>query len=86
MPIGVWNVTASFAGFAPETRHGVVLEIGRTTHLEFALAVGGSSEQATVESAAPLLQTATAEISDVIDNLQVVEIPLNGRQFSRSRN
>jgi len=81
MPIGVWNVTVSFAGFAPETRHGVVLEIGRTTHLEFALAVGGLSEQVTVESGAPLLQTGTAEISDVIDNRQVVEIPLNGRQF-----
>lgn len=29
----------------------------------------------------PLLQTGSAEISDVIENQQVVQLPLNGRNF-----
>ena len=34
-----------------------------------------------MSAAAPLLQTTTAEISDVIDTREVEQIPLNGRQF-----
>jgi carboxypeptidase family protein len=77
--IGVWDVTASLAGFAPQTQRGISLEVGRTLNLEFTLGVEGVAEQVTVESTVPLLQTATAEISDVIENREVVEIPLNGR-------
>src|SRR6185503_7202853 len=33
------------------------------------------------QSTAPLLQTTTAEISDVIENREVVQLPLNGRNF-----
>ena len=40
-----------------------------------------SHEQVTVEATAPLLQTANAEISDVIENREVVQMPLNGRNF-----
>ena len=35
----------------------------------------------TVTAEVPLLQTMTAEISDVIENREVEQIPLNGRQF-----
>ena len=41
----------------------------------------GVAEQVVVDAAAPLLQTATAEISDVIENREVVQLPLNGRNF-----
>src|SRR6185503_8968066 len=33
------------------------------------------------QSTAPLLQTTTAEISDVIENREVMQLPINGRQF-----
>ena len=45
------------------------------------LQVGALSEEVTVSAGAPMLQAANAEISDVIDNRAVVEIPLNGRNF-----
>ena len=78
--IGQWEVTATLSGFAPETR-AIVLEIGRTLTLEFSLGLEGLSQQVTVEATAPLLQTGNAEISDVIGNLEVVQMPLNGRNF-----
>ena len=79
--IGLWDIAASLAGFATETRRGVVLEIGRTLSLEFTLGVQGVSERVIVQMTSPLLQSTTAEISDVIENREVVQLPLNGRNF-----
>ena len=81
MRTGQWDIIASQPGFAQQTQHGVVIEIGRTLHLEFTLKVGSVAEEITVAAAAPLLQTTTAEISDVIENREVLQLPLNGRHF-----
>jgi hypothetical protein len=78
---GRWSITASLAGFASATRDGVVLELGRSLALDFQLAVGGVTEDVTVSIDPALLQTTTAEISDVIENQRVVQFPLNGRNF-----
>jgi hypothetical protein len=78
--IGQWELTVSMSGFAPEKRT-IGLEIGRTLTLDFSLRLEGLSEDVTVQAEAPLLQTATAEISDVIGNREVVQMPLNGRNF-----
>ncbi len=78
--IGEWEVTAVLSGFAPQAQK-VALSIGGTLSLEFTLGLEGLAEEVTVESRAPLLQATTAEISDVIENREVVQIPLNGRNF-----
>jgi len=78
--IGQWDVTAALTGFAGQTRT-IVLEIGRVVNLEFTLGVEGVEEQVIVQSSVPVLQATTAEISDVIANREVVQIPINGRNF-----
>ena len=81
LPLGAWEITAELPGFRRVVRSGVALEIGRTLDLDFALELGALSEEVTVTADAPLLQTTSAEISDVIANREVEQIPLNGRQF-----
>jgi hypothetical protein len=78
--IGAWTVEARLTGLAPQT-HRIVLEVGRTLALEFSLSVQGLTEQVEVQRTLPLLQVTTAEISDVIENREVVQLPLNGRNF-----
>jgi hypothetical protein len=78
---GRWAITASLTGFAPVTRDGIVLELGRVLTVDFQLAVGAVTESVTVSIDPALLQTTTAEISDVIDNRRVEQFPLNGRNF-----
>src|SRR5262245_31022832 len=46
--VGQWDVSATLSGFAPQTSKGVLLEIGRTVTMEFALGVQGLSEEVTV--------------------------------------
>ena len=78
---GRWNLTASLSGFAPATREGIVLELGRSLSVDFHLALGTVTESVTVSVDPTLLQTTSAEISDVIENQRVLQIPLNGRNF-----
>src|SRR5262249_39454318 len=49
--------------------------------IDFELPVGSASESVTVASGAPLLATADAAVSTLIDNRFVENMPLNGRSF-----
>jgi hypothetical protein len=78
--IGAWEVTIALSGFASQTQK-VVVEIGRNLQINFTLGLQGLAQQVTVEATTPLLQATSAEISDVIENREVVQLPLNGRNF-----
>jgi hypothetical protein len=79
--VGVYRITVHLDGFQWLVRESVLVRLGQALTLDFTLAVGGLTEEIRVSTEAPLLQAANAEISDVITNQQVVEIPLNGRNF-----
>jgi hypothetical protein len=79
--VGAYVVTIDLPGFQRIVRDDVIVQLGQTVNLEFSLAVAGLSEEIRVTASVPLLQTANAEISDVIENREVVQLPLNGRQF-----
>jgi hypothetical protein len=79
--VGTHTVTVEMPGFKRLVRADVVGRLGERLQLEFVLEVGGVTEAVTVSGAAAMLQVTTAEISDVIDNEQIVQIPLNGRDF-----
>jgi len=82
LPVGEYVVTVEAPGFRRVNRSGVVVELGKTVRLDFQIEVGPATEEITViEETAPLLQTANAEVSDVIENARIVNLPLNGRQF-----
>ena len=81
LPIGNWEVAAELPGFSRSVQDGVTLQIGQTLDLRLRLELGQLTEEVTVQAAVPLLQSTNAEISDVIDNREVEQIPLNGRQF-----
>ena len=78
LPVGEYSISVVMPGFGSVTRTGIALAIGRTLELEFTLDIGFTEE---VTVSAPPLQVTDAEISDVIDNLEIVTIPLSGRQF-----
>src|SRR5262245_43000702 len=77
---GSYNITADLSGFRRVIRSGLTLRLGQTLAIDFELEPGGVSEDVVVTGDPPLLRT-NAEISDVIENRQVVQIPLNGRNF-----
>jgi hypothetical protein len=81
LPIGEYAVTAEFPGFQAEVRRGVVLEVGDRARIDFALQVGEVTQFVEVTADAPLVQSETATVGQVVDNDMIVELPLNGRNY-----
>jgi hypothetical protein len=76
---GPYTVIVEAGGFKKEERPGLVLEVNQSARIALTLQVGSSSETVSVTSAAPLLETSTAEMGSVIDNRSIVNLPLNQR-------
>ena len=81
LPVGEYALTVTLDGFKTVTRSNVFVQVGQHVDLSIELPLGERTENLTVTGAIPLLNTANAEISDVIDQRRVEELPLNGRQF-----
>lgn len=79
---GQYTLTTSITGFAPHIEKNVTLTVGQTATLNITLSAGGASDTVTVTGGAELINTTTAEISTVIDEAQIKEIPINNRDPS----
>jgi carboxypeptidase family protein len=78
---GIYRVTAAISGFQTTTREGVELAVGQSARVELVLALSGVSTEVLVTTQAPLLNTESAALGQVISNEQIVDLPLNGRSF-----
>ena len=83
LPPGNYDVDVSKAGFASAHQAGVQLLVNQDTELNFSLSVGAVSQQVEVKAEAAALQTANSSMSQVIGSRAVVDLPLNGRQFTQ---
>lgn len=82
VPVGGYTITAEMQGFQKLVRSGVELTVGNTLTVDLQLSVGGLQQTVQVTASAPLLQSQTAEVSSLVTNRQIVELPLVGRTFS----
>ncbi len=76
---GKYRVTAEAAGFKGMRREPVILEVDQVGRIDFSMEVGEVRESVSVEASAVLLDSATSTIGTLVENKQVVELPLNGR-------
>jgi hypothetical protein len=81
LPIGAYEMRVNKQGFVEEVRTGVLLVVGQNAKLDFMLQVSGVSQRVNVTADAPMVSTTTADISGVVGEQQVKELPLNGRSY-----
>lgn len=79
--IGEYTIRIEAAGFKRFNQRGVALDLGDVRQVDAVLEVGQLSESVNVEAAAPLLQTADSTVGTVINNKQIEDLPLNGRDY-----
>jgi hypothetical protein len=79
LQVGSYTVTASATGFKTQTLTGITLQVDQTINLRIRLELGATTETIEVTGAAPLVDSATSSLGQVIENKAIVDMPLNGR-------
>jgi hypothetical protein len=81
LPVGTYNVRAEKEGFQAAQSSGVVLRLNDVARLDFPLQVGPVTQSVEVTTAAPLLQTQSTQLGQVIDSRTNEELPLATRNY-----
>ncbi|HEY7786161.1 MAG TPA: TonB-dependent receptor [Pyrinomonadaceae bacterium] len=81
IPIGVYSVTATASGFAPSTVQAVNVSVSFTTEVPISLAVGEATANVVVTAGDVQTQVNTTDqqLSTLIDNRKIIELPLLSR-------
>jgi outer membrane receptor protein involved in Fe transport len=83
LPIGQYTLSSEFTGFQTTTVTGIYLSIGHIGRVEVTMQVGAISDHVEVKDSTPLLQTEQATVGTSVESRKLVELPLNGRDFTQ---
>ncbi len=78
---GAYSVTAESAGFKTQVISNIQLQVNQTARIDLRLSVGQVVERVEATASLQLLKTDTSDIGSVIANKQIVDLPLNGRDY-----
>ncbi len=81
VPPGQYTIRATKQGFQTYVTRDVSLSVDYTQRVDITLRVGAQTQEITVQSAAPLVNTETGRLSDVVSGSQIQNMPLNGRNI-----
>lgn len=81
LPVGEYEIRVAKAGFQDAIRTGIHLVVGEEASVDLRLQVGVEISQITVTADAPIVSTTTRDISGLVGEQAVKELPLNGRSY-----
>ncbi len=80
LPAGEYNVAASFTGFGKQTKV-VTLQVGQSAELVFSLTPGQVEQKVEVSATSEVAEPTRTQVSTVITERQITNLPVNGREF-----
>ncbi len=80
LPVGPYRLEATMTGFKTYVQSGIVLQVGDNPEVNIKLQVGAVTENVEVTAGAAMVQTETTAVNQVINQKDIVQLPLNGRQ------
>jgi hypothetical protein len=78
---GRYEVNATLSGFTMTPLTGIKASVGTTTTVDVALRPASVSEEVTVVAEAPLIDTARTDVSSVVSETAIQNLPINGRRW-----
>jgi len=73
---GTYTVSADFTGFKKTEKPGVTVRVGDVLTVELRLEVGSAAETVEVSAGAPLLESSTVQLGQVIGERQIQDLPI----------
>src|SRR5438093_1524318 len=81
LPVGHYEVQAVRQGFQTAERKGLTLEVAQSANVDLTMEVGSAQDKVTVVAEAPQIELSSSSSGGTVTEVQVAELPLNGRNF-----
>ncbi len=78
---GTYSMSVTKAGFKSLSHPNLTLNLDQQIELNVTLAVGATSDSVTVTASTPVMQTHSVDTGQVIDTREILDLPLEGRNF-----
>ncbi len=75
---GAYRITATASGFKTIVRDGITLQVGQQLSIDLRLDLGAVTETVQVTAEAPVLDTSSIESGTLIDNKELMDLPVMG--------
>jgi hypothetical protein len=79
LPVGEYKLEVDAHGFKHYSRSPIDVRVNSVARANVAMEVGAQSENVVVTTAAPIMQTESASLGQVVEGNAVATLPLNGR-------
>jgi Carboxypeptidase regulatory-like domain/TonB-dependent Receptor Plug Domain len=83
VPVGQYTISTTPQGFKKTVANGVDLHVGENKVVNLDLQIGQVSETVVVASDSTPVETRSGDVSSLITEKQITELPLNGRNYSQ---
>jgi hypothetical protein len=83
LQVGTYRVEVSAQGFKKFVKPDIILNVNDAAQIDATLQLGQGSETIVVSGGAPLVDTQTSEVGGLIDSKDIINLPLNGRNFTQ---
>jgi hypothetical protein len=83
LPVGHYTLRTTAKGFSTYIQQGIVLDVNETATVPVRLALGTETQKLEVQADAQLIQSTVTSLGKTVTERDVLELPLNGRNFSQ---
>lgn len=83
LPIGHYRLEASAKGFHEFVQEGVTLGVNQPANVPIHLTIGSAAQVVQVRANASLIETTDTALGKTVSAREILDLPLNGRNFSQ---
>ena len=83
LPVGHYRLKVEAKGFQAYIQQGITLDVNETATVPVRLAVGSETQHVDVQADAQLIQSTVTSLGKTVSEREVLDLPLNGRNFTQ---
>lgn len=83
LPVGHYQLAVEAKDFQKYLQEGISLDVNQAATINVRLSVGRNREQVRVQADAQLIQTTDTSLGETVLQRDILDLPLNGRNFSQ---
>ncbi len=83
LPVGHYRVSVEAKGFQKYLQTGIKLDVNQTAMVSMRLTVGTATQQIEVHADAPIIESTSTSLGKTVEEREILNLPLNGRNFSQ---